>query len=245
MTKMCDSPRPTRHRPTREQREARPDLEALRATVGPPLSSSRKRKQGVEAHDDAETIREARAFCYRCHKAAVVCVCDRIRRVSNRTDILIFQHPRERFHPLGTARIAALSLEQCQIVQARGDAGGLSCHRDTPPRTGVLYPGAGAAPLDAMVGDERPEQLIVLDGTWSHAHALYRENAWLRALPHYELRPAEPSRYRIRKEPKAQCISTIESIVCALEILEPETEGLAHILRVFDSMIDDQIRFML
>ena len=173
MTKTCDSPRPARHRPTRAQKEARPDLEALRASVGPPLHSLRKRKHGAEAHDDAETIREARAFCYRCHKAAVVCLCDRVRIVSNRTGILIFQHPRERFHALGTARIAALSLKQCKIVQARGASGGLSCHLDTPPRTGVLYPGAGSVPLEAAIGDERPEQLVVLDGTWAHAHALY------------------------------------------------------------------------
>ena len=80
---------------------------------------------------------------------------------------------------------------------------------------------------------------------WAHAHSLYRDNAWLRDLPHYELTPTEPSRYRLRREPEFQCISTLESIIGALAIIEPETEGLSDLLGVFDSMIDDQIRYML
>ena len=43
-----------------------------------------------------------RRVCYRCHKAAIVCVCDGVERVLNRTGIVILQHPRERFHPIGT-----------------------------------------------------------------------------------------------------------------------------------------------
>jgi DTW domain-containing protein YfiP len=235
--------RPARQRLPRGRDRNPVDVEALRDSVGPPLQSRRER--GVPAHETHDGNRVERPFCYRCHKAAVVCLCDRIRVVSNRTGIVIFQHPRERFHALGTARIANLSLSNCEIVVARGASRSLNHPVQTPPRTGVLYPGAGSIPLERAPSSEFPEHLVVLDGTWAHAHSLYRENAWLRALPHYELSPAEPSRYRLREEPKAECVSTIESIVCALGIIEPETEGLSNLLRVFDSMIDDQIRYML
>ncbi|MBW2275701.1 MAG: DTW domain-containing protein [Deltaproteobacteria bacterium] len=172
------------------------------------------------------------------------CLCDRIRVVSNQTGIVIFRHPRERFHPLGSSRIASLSLERCQILEARGNAGGITRPFEAPPRTGLLYPGTGSTSLEDVPRESLPEHLVVLDGTWAHAHTLYRDNAWLRKLPHYGLDPAEPGRYRIRREPRAQCLSTVESIVCALRILEPETDGLSHLLDVFDSMIDDQIRYM-
>jgi len=80
----------------------------------------------------------------------------------------------------------------------------------------------------------------VLDGTWSQARGLYRENPWLSELPHYSLSPAEPTRYRIRKAPRRSYVSTIEAIVQALTLLEPETEGIDRLIEVFDEMIDAQ-----
>jgi DTW domain-containing protein YfiP len=214
------------------------DLDALRAGRG----SIRTREVARRAVDDGTRLE--RRFCYRCHKAGVVCLCDRIRVVSNRTRVVIFRHPRERFHPLGTARIAQLGLERCEILEARGASGGIARAFDPAPRTGLLYPGAGSIPLEKVRRGDLPQHLVVLDGTWAHAHSLYRENAWIRRLPHYGLNPAEPSRYRIREEPDARCVSTVESIVCSLRIIEPETRGLSNLISVFDSMIDDQIRYM-
>jgi len=239
MSSRDGEPRHTRYRQRRKPDARPPDLASLRASLGPPLRPERTQarpESGAKAGDP-------RAFCYRCHKAEVVCLCSRIRVAANRTGILIFQHPRERFHALGTARIAALSLERCRILGARWSAAGVGLAFEPPARTGVLYPGTGSTPLGSLEPDERPDHLVVLDGTWAHAHSLYRDNAWLQRLPHYALNPSEPSRYRIRQEPRTECISTIESIVCALKILEPETTGFSHLLNVFDSMIDDQIRF--
>ncbi|KAL3690027.1 hypothetical protein R1sor_016336 [Riccia sorocarpa] len=121
---------------------------------------------------------------------------------------------------------------------------------------GLLFPSEHALDLgsvdlgrslgdaDSAAGSARkpPTQLIVLDGTWSKAKRLFYENPWLHNLPHYRLPPSKgSSRYGIiRKEPKPGCMSTIESIVMALEVLEPETEGLDKLLDVFDYMMEDQ-----
>lgn len=88
-----------------------------------------------------------------------------------------------------------------------------------------------------------PSQLIVLDGTWSKAKRIFFENPWLHSLPHYRLPTLQESRYgRLRREPKPGFLSTVESIVYALQLLEPETHGLESLLGVFDSMIKDQMR---
>jgi hypothetical protein len=55
------------------------------------------------------------------------------------------------------------------------------------------------------------------------------------------LSPASPSRYRIRREPREDFVSTIEAIVQALQVIEPETKGFDALLEAFDSMIDDQL----
>jgi hypothetical protein len=107
-----------------------------------------------------------------------------------------------------------------------------------------LYPGAQARELSDVPEGERPRHLVVIDGTWHTARTLYRDKAWLRTLPQVSLTPASPSRYRIRREPERHCVSTIEAIVEALRLLEPDTAGLDSLIGAFDTMIDDQLAFI-
>lgn len=188
---------------------------------------------------------ERRRVCYRCHKPEVTCVCQRIPRVQNRTAVFILQHPRERLHPVGTARIASLGLHNVRLEVAWN--AGMRDDRAPawlPPDAALLYPSKGARDLSALAPSERPKSLVVLDGTWHTARTLYRDKTWLHAMPQYRFDPLVPSRYRIRREPAAHCVSSIEAIVAALSVLEPETNGLTSLLDAFDAMIDDQLVYV-
>ncbi len=161
--------------------------------------------------------------------------------VANRTRITIVQHPRERFHPIGTARIARLGLANASVLVPRAVAPrSLRIPLELAPGSALLFPGPGARDLAELRPLERPSGLVVVDGTWSQARALLRENPALRLLPQVSLRPRAPSRYRLRKQPRRHFISTIEAIVEALRLLEPETSGLDGLLGAFDRMIDEQ-----
>ncbi|MBN2526364.1 MAG: DTW domain-containing protein [Deltaproteobacteria bacterium] len=185
-----------------------------------------------------------RDFCYRCFKPKQTCICSLISPVNNQTRIRILQHPLERHHPIGTARFATLGLKNVELNTVYGDSNGsLETQPESGPNTGLLFPSEDAVALETVSGTERPDTLIVLDGTWYNAGKLYRENPWLKKVPHYKLTPAAPSRYRIRMEPSMDSISTLEAIVEALRILEPETD-CTSLLRAFDTMIDRQIRYM-
>jgi DTW domain-containing protein YfiP len=190
---------------------------------------------------DNSAEHSSRATCYRCRKPQVLCLCARTRTVANRTPVVILQHRKERTHAVGTTRIARLGLERAEVHEVLGVTPAVRLE----PGAALLYPGPGSKELVSLPIDERPRQLVVLDGTWHHARRLYRDNAWLRALPQVRLFPEAPSRYRIRKQPAEHCVSTLESVVAALRILEPETEGLDGLLDVFDSMVDEQQQFML
>ncbi len=187
---------------------------------------------------------QGRRTCYVCFKPHDLCLCGRIRRVENRTRITILQHPRERFHAIGTARIVRLGLSRSEVLIPRGVAPrSLRISLEPPPNSALLFPGTGARDLADLDPDERPAGLIVLDGTWSQARGLYRENPALSRLPRVGLRPLAPTRYRIRRAPRRDYVSTLEAIVQALGILEPETEGLDGLLAAFDTMIDEQLVF--
>lgn len=196
-----------------------------------------------------------RPFCYRCHRAQEHCLCELITPIHNKLPVYILQHFRERFHPIGTARIAKLSLKNCHITVAHSGFPSQSQGKDGPKRvidetdlhtpmqlpggTVVLYPSKQAKPIEDV---ERPNALLVLDATWSHSRRIYYENPWIQELPHIALSPTEPSRYLIRKEPAFHCISTLEAIAEALKVWEPELD-LSPAIDVFDAMIAKQARY--
>lgn len=200
------------------------------------LATTRTRARTTEAADEPRH----RAQCYRCFKAAATCICSTVTRVANRTGILILQHPRERLHAIGTVRFARLGLSN---VRVRACAPGMDSSTPLPPRTAVLYPAPGARDLATLPRDEHPRHLIILDGTWTHARKMYATQTWLHELPQVCLTPAEPSRYRLRREPRPDYVATLEAIVAALRILEPGIDGLDALLRSFAAMIDRQATF--
>ena len=154
-----------------------------------------------------------RPTCYLCFKPRHMCLCNRGRQVNNRTGIIILQHPHEARHPFGTARIAALYLGNVRIEVANRDFDGTVAHEMTlPPDTALLYPGPEVMELSDLPLPALPRHLLLLDGTWNHASQLLRSNPWLSSLRRVSVTPSKSGRYRIRKEPKPNFASTIESI---------------------------------
>jgi hypothetical protein len=158
---------------------------------------------------------------------------------------LILQHARERFHPFNTARIVALGLERSRLwhgYPAELAASELAASELAESESvGLLFPSDSAQLLSEAPASERPQRLVILDGTWHHAKTMVRDIPLLNQMPKYRLAPIKEGAYRIRREPTATSLSTIEATVAALRICEPETLGLDALLAVFDKMIDDQL----
>lgn len=175
-----------------------------------------------------------RRRCPGCLRPLSFCYCERLPRIRNRTPVVVVQHARESAHPYGTLRIATLGLERLSVVIGSPEA-------EPPPlpdRAALLFPGDDVPELATLPAADRPDALVLVDGTWGQARKLVRRNRWLAALPRVRLIPAAPSTYRIRREPKHEYVSTIESLVAALEILEPGTPDLRRLLAAFDDMVD-------
>jgi len=177
--------------------------------------------------------------CYDCFRPKEACYCDAIPTIDNQTEVLILQHRRERFHPFNTARIVQKALRNSRILVDHTK--NLARQLRLNPRAGLLFPGPTALPISDLTFEQRPEQLVVLDGTWHQAKTLIREIPVLQSLPRYQLAPAVPSRYRIRRQPSTASLSTVEAAVTALRILEPATKGLDQLLRAFDTMVEHQL----
>lgn len=144
---------------------------------------------------------------------------------------------------IGTARMASLCLPNAELlVGMRWDEDArLAAALGDPARTPILlYPGPGARDI-LVEPPEGPVTLVMVDGTWSQAKTLVRDNPVLHALPRYAFAAPEPSHYRIRKEPRDEYCSTIEALMHALGALEGEPARFRALLDPFHAMVDAQL----
>lgn len=154
---------------------------------------------------------------------------------------MFLQHPRERRVPIGTARMAHLSLPNSELHE------GVIFEQDAriqalvdDPTTAVLFPGGDACAPDRLPGLP-VRSLIVVDGTWSQAKKVLRVNPRLASVRRIGVTPRAPGNYRIRKEPRPECLATVEAVANVLAALEDEPARFEQMLRAFAFMVDRQI----
>ena len=202
---------------------------------------------------------EAIPDCPSCHKPLPLCICDSITPIENRISLLILQHPQEQDRALGTARLLALHFKNAVLKiglswPSLSKALGRPVH--DPSRWAVLYLGsAKVADLDTdreVVAINRKgevednqrailkdiEGIVLLDGTWSQAKALWWRNAWMLKCQRVILGPAKPSAYgKLRREPRRDGLSTIESAAMLLAALEKRPDIEATLSASFERML--------
>jgi DTW domain-containing protein YfiP len=199
------------------------------------------------------------ADCPRCLKPRPLCVCDGVAPIKIRLSLLILQHPQEQDRALGTARLAAqhfsgavvkIGLSWPSLSKALGRP------VENPARWAILY--LGSASVEALHAErevialtrkgelaenqrailDRIEGVIVLDGTWSQAKALWWRNPWMLKCQRVILNPAHPSRYgRLRREPRRDTLSTIEAVGLLIGSIEKRPDIAATLNASFERML--------
>ncbi len=177
---------------------------------------------------------EPRPTCLRCRRPEAFCWCRLIEPVDTRTRLVFLQHLRESRVRIGTARMAHLALPNSEFHV------GLSFPFTPGPRTAVLFPGDDALPPSHLAEGD-PWTLIVVDGTWSQARKLVERDPILRALPRIGFEPERPGNYRIRREPSASCLATVEAVAQVLGRVEGAPRRFDSMIEAFTHMVDLQI----
>jgi DTW domain-containing protein len=209
--------------------------------------------------DTSVTTAEAVPDCPRCLKPLALCICDSITPVESRVSLLILQHPQEQDRALGTARLTALHFKNAVLKiglswPSLSKALGRPVH--DPSAWAVLYLGsAKVAELETdreIVAINRKgeiednqgsilrniEGIVLLDGTWSQAKALWWRNAWMLKCQRVILGPSRPSRYgKLRREPRADGLSTIEAAAMLIGGLEKRPDTAERLNSSFERML--------
>ncbi|MBK7189140.1 MAG: DTW domain-containing protein [bacterium] len=170
-----------------------------------------------------------REMCYRCFLPQHLCWCGTAIPMPTRTRFVILMHPKEFKHEkAGTGRLTHLCLanseirmgtcfDEHQAVQA--------LIRDPLNLPVLLYPGEAA--LNVSKGELSPQDLggrrlvvFLLDATWSCARKMLKLSPTLQALPRLMFSSNTSSRFVIKQQPQAGCLSTLEAtheLLLALE----------------------------
>lgn len=202
---------------------------------------------------------QPQADCPHCEKPAALCVCDVVTPFDNRVALLILQHPQEQDRLLGSARLAARHFKNAmfkiglswpslsKIVGRETDPkrwailylGSLKAETLAPGRDIVVVSGKGEALPDQDRALAGIEGIILLDGTWSQAKAMWWRNAWMLKCRRVLLARARPSRYgKLRREPRRDGLSTLEAAAMLMARLEGNPKVEAALNTSFAKMLE-------
>ena len=223
------------------------------------MSKSSEAATGAKTGAKTDVMADAIPDCPQCHKPLPLCICDSIEPIQSKISLLILQHPQEQDRALGTARLAALHFKDAVVkigLSWPSLSKALGRKVDDPSRWAVLYLGsAKVADLDTdrdIVAINRKgevednqrgilkdiEGIVLLDGTWSQAKALWWRNAWMLKCQRVILGPARPSRYGpLRREPRRDGLSTIEAAAMLLGSLEKRPDIEATLNDSFERLL--------
>jgi DTW domain-containing protein YfiP len=197
--------------------------------------------------------------CPHCGKPLPLCICDSVTPIESRIQLLILQHPQEQDKGLGTARLTAMHFKNAVIkigLSWPSLAKALGRPVPDPSRWAVLYLGSAKVEdleTDAEIvainrkGEIEPHQrgiladiqgIVLLDGTWSQAKALWWRNAWMLKCRRVILGPARPSLYgKLRREPRRDGLSTIEATAMLISRLEQRPATESALLASFQALL--------
>ena len=198
------------------------------------------------------------ADCPHCLKPRTLCVCEGIAPIDNKIALLILQHPQEQDRELGTARLTTLHFSNAllkiglswpsltRILDRPADPrrwailylGSVKAAAVLPDREIVVVNRKGTAVDHQDAALREIEGIILLDGTWSQAKALWWRNGWMLKCTRVVLGPKRRSRYgRLRREPRSDGLSTLEAAAMLLARLEEKPEIETTLIASFERLL--------
>jgi DTW domain-containing protein YfiP len=196
---------------------------------------------------------EGREKCYRCYRPLSSCMCAYVKPITTRTKFVILMHPKEfKKTKNGTGRLTYLSLPNSELYIDIdfSEHTAINALIDDPKNLCyLLYPGKNSLNLhqERIEADGKGVVIFIIDSTWPCSVKMLRLSKNLQTLPRVSFTHSKISQFRIKEQPKEFCLSTIESTLSVLEVLNQQgvesiEEGdLVNFLDPFSAMVEYQI----
>ena len=195
----------------------------------------------MQTHSDAPRSRPSQDqktnnthACQTCFRPKAQCLCGKITPISTETRVVILQHPQEKLKVWNSAMLTHLALRNScvKVGFSWANLKKATASDGVPSNWAVLYLKSNQPlPLafnlfnrkEEPLNDPSPiEGIVILDGSWKQAHALWWRNPWLLRLNRIALNLDKGS---LRGQAKKSGLSSIESVAHCLPYLgeDPST----------------------
>ncbi len=211
---------------------------------------------------DLAPVGSSRPFCLKCLRSERSCLCERIQPFSTSVDFVILMHEMEwrRRLTTGTGLLTHLCLRNSQLavgVDFGKEPKVLQVLENSHLFPCLLFPGEDAQLVSkpqvarslVTAADGKRIVVFLIDATWSCAKKILRLNPFLQELPKLSFSTERLSEYRFKRQPRSECLSTIESVheflgtLCGTELAIARPEHLAHLMDLFRRHVDFQDGF--
>lgn len=166
--------------------------------------------------------------CYKCFRHEESCFCKYIKPVDSGVKFVFLMHPKEAKHQrTGTGRLSNLTLVDSEILVGLNFTNNerlLELLADPQYFPVMLYPGEEAWTAktedfsEILVGKKL--LVLVLDATWFCSRKIIEHSPNLLKLPRLSFFGEYRSIFTFKKEPRPECVSTIESCYYLIKELQ-------------------------
>jgi len=194
-----------------------------------------------------------RDVCYNCYRPSTSCMCKYINPIQTKTRFIILMHPKEfRKTKNGTGHFTNLSLDNCELhvgIDFSNDAKINAILNDFHNDCYIIYPSTDSINLNEskISKADKNTVLFLIDATWPCSKSILLQSANLHNVPKVSFTHTKVSDFQFKTQPKVYCLSTMESTLCILELLNSHQdeditqESLEYFLTPFNKMVEYQL----
>jgi DTW domain-containing protein YfiP len=113
----------------------------------------------------------------------------------------------------------------------------------------ILYPDENSIDIskENIHEHNKTNVIFIIDATWPCSRSIIKNSPNIASLPKISFQYQKPSQFKIKTQPNAYCLSTIESTRCMLQELTKQnieslnTTQLTNFLKPFEQMVAYQV----
>ena len=192
-----------------------------------------------------------REKCYKCYRPKSSCMCKYFEHIDTKTKFVILMHPKE-FKKVknNTGHFTHQSLTNSELFVGIDFSNHNKINEIINTHDSyILFPSKDALNLSEKTvpfSDTKPLAIFIIDSTWACTKKIFTQSKNLSNLKHMSFTSSRISKYEIKVQPDEAYLSTIESTLVVLEILnricveDIKQDDLDNFLNPFYKMIEYQ-----